>query len=547
MTASLRAARALVLLLGFHLMGVLLLAALAVIDALLLPRIVAAGSMLLFLVVPLLSLATAVPILRGMAAFLLAGRHRPAPDELTVGPEEQPGLWAEVTEAARAAGTRAPDELHLTADVNAGVGETPRLLGLLPGRRRMVIGVPLLAGLTVPQLRAVLAHEYGHFVNHDTRLATITMRGRTAVEHTVAAFGDGTGNSTGIGNGVQAAIGGLYVRYGLYFLKVSQSVAQRQELAADRDSAHRAGRDTAAAALRLVPVLAAAHHHYTETYALMGAPVGSFPPVGEFHGGFRRMLAARSHEALATLARARKAPRPSRYDSHPPMAERVALIEALPADGRPDDPAAPSALSLLRDQDAVLAALEAGTLPADHAGATRLDWPDLVMARAMADAADWAGPLRTAVGRVQRAADRRTPAAAPSGGAGTGAAVAGEHDDRRADAAPPALDDVLDAIDAGLLWTDVAACMPKPAHAQRLTGAPARNFLRPRVWDALAGLVHLHLVAGGLARPDVSWSGRPGLTLPDVWERRMDDAIDAATADAPDTAALRALLAGESV
>ncbi|MGW5658720.1 hypothetical protein ACWEWG_01265 [Streptomyces sp. NPDC003758] len=35
-----------------------------------------------------------------------------------------------------------------------------------------------------------------------------------------------------------------------------------------------------------------------------------------------------------------------------------------------------------------------------------------------------------------------------------------------------------------------------------------------------------------------------GLALPEDWEKAMDDAVDAAVADTPDTAPLRALLAG---
>jgi hypothetical protein len=77
-----------------------------------------------------------------------------------------------------------------------------------------------------------------------------------------------------------------------------------------------------------------------------------------------------------------------------------------------------------------------------------------------------------------------------------------------------------------------------------LTGQSARNFIRPAVWDGLAGLVYLHLVAENLARPDVSWSSKAGLALPEEWEKGMDTAIDAAVDDTPDTTALRALLAG---
>ena len=57
-------------------------------------------------------------------------------------------------------------------------------------------------------------------------------------------------------------------------------------------------------------------------------------------------------------------------------------------------------------------------------------------------------------------------------------------------------------------------------------------------------MVHLRLAEAGHATADIGWSGQPGLVLPEAWENGMDDAIDAAVADTPDTAPLRALLAG---
>ncbi|WP_150130408.1 hypothetical protein [Streptomyces sp. 150FB] len=69
---------------------------------------------------------------------------------------------------------------------------------------------------------------------------------------------------------------------------------------------------------------------------------------------------------------------------------------------------------------------------------------------------------------------------------------------------------------------------------------------RPIVYyfAGLAGIIHLRLAATGHATLDIAWSGQPGLALPEVWEKGMDGALDAAVADAPDTAPLRALLAG---
>lgn len=269
----------------------------------------------------------AVAILQGMLAFLKTGRLQPERHALAVDPDEQPELWGLVRAAAEATGERPPDELYLEARVNAAVAEQSRLLGLLPGRRRMYIGLPLLVGTTVPQLRAVLAHEFGHYAHLDARLGGVVMRGRAAVLHTVDVFGR---NDTWF----HRAVGMLYVNYAHLFLRTSQAMGREQELAADRTAARHAGRDVTAAALRALPVLDAAHEHYLTAYVGMGEPVGALPQRGEVYGGFRRMIDARSPEGIAELSTGRRPPRPHAYDSHPPITERVALIEASAEDGR---------------------------------------------------------------------------------------------------------------------------------------------------------------------------------------------------------------------
>ncbi|MDX3799182.1 M48 family metalloprotease [Streptomyces sp. AK04-3B] len=530
MTLRLRAVHCLVLLAGFYLMGLVLLAAMAVLDWLLATRLFTERAAWGEGVVVGVTVLAAVAILRGMFAFLRAGRLGPLPHAVAVTPQDQSALWEQVRAAAGVAGERPPDELYLVAEVNAGVAEQSRLLGMLPGRRRMLLGVPLLAGLTVPRLRAVLAHEFGHYANLDTRLGAVTMRGRDAVLHTVEAFRQGSTR-------LNYMIGSLYVGYARVFLKVSQSVAREQEFAADRMAARHAGRNATAAALHGIPVLAAAHTHYQETYVAMGGALGALPPVGEVYGGFPRFLAARTEERLAALSASRRSPRPHRYDSHPPTAERIALIERLPDDGRPDGcDGEPTALTLLHDAERVFAELEARTLTSEATRLRRMTWEDLVMARAVADAEGWSRPLRVAVARALRSSAQGTGDAAT---AHRNATPEGASDDEL-----PGLEEVLDAFDRGLLWTETADRMPKPAQASRLTGQSARNFIRPRIFDGLAGMIHLRLVEAGQATADVAWSGQPGLALPAAWEKDMDDALDSAVADTPDTAPLRALLAG---
>ncbi|MFE2531390.1 M48 family metallopeptidase [Streptomyces sp. NPDC059371] len=542
MTFRLRALRAVLLLAGFFLMGIGLLAAMAVLDWLLVTQMLTARAARFEGAIIAVTVLLALVILRGMFTFLRAGRLGPVDHAVAVRPDNQPELWEEVRAAAEVAGERPPDELYLVDEVNAGVAEQSRLLGLLPGRRRMFLGLPLLAGLTVPRLRAVLAHEFGHYGHRDGRLGALTMRGRKAVFHTVEMFQAGS-------TSLHHAIGGLYVGYAHMFLRTSQSVARDQELAADRTAAEHAGRDAAAATLRAMPVISAAHDHYMKTYAGMGDPIGALPPVGEVYGGFRRLVAARPGDRLAVLSAGTRPPRPHRYDSHPPDSERIARIEELATDGRTDGADGPAALTLLRDTELVFAALEARLLPEGAAQLPRMSWEELVGARAVVDAEGWSRPLRVAVNRALRSSEEPTaPHTAAQVADGDALVRQGGPAAQPNEPALPGLDEVLDAFDRGLLWMDIADRMPKPPQAARLTGPSARNFIRPKIFDGLAGMIHLHLVRNGHAVPDTGWSGQPGLTLPEQWEKGLDDALDAAVADTPDTTPLRSLLAGsESV
>ncbi|HEY8374350.1 MAG TPA: M48 family metallopeptidase, partial [Pseudonocardiaceae bacterium] len=104
-------------------------------------------------------LPAAVILLALALALRAALRVRVEPRGVRVEREDQPELWAVVDELAEIARTRGPDEIRVVSDVDIAVWEEPKLLGLLPGRRYLEIGLPLLAGLSVGELRAALAHE----------------------------------------------------------------------------------------------------------------------------------------------------------------------------------------------------------------------------------------------------------------------------------------------------------------------------------------------------------------------------------------------------
>ncbi|MBT2408048.1 MULTISPECIES: M48 family metallopeptidase [unclassified Streptomyces] len=531
MGATLRALRALVLLAGFYLLGVVLLAVLAAADWACVTWLHGPAAFKVLIV----SVVLAIPIVRGMF-MLRTPRGDPRPG-VAVTDRQEPVLWNTVREIAEQVGTRAPDEIVLTEEVNAAVSEDARLLGLRPGTRRLYLGLPLMTGLDEMRLRAVLAHEMGHYANLDTRLTPLIARGRAQLIRTVTHFQERSDKKIAkerakqekkaakrIAAGKTAkeidtdgegamyrAMAAIYLAYGNFYMRATLSASRRQELAADLAAVRIAGRDAAAGALRELNALDPAFDFYMHGYATLGVGSGLMPPRGQVFGGFRTMLAARSAD-LDELRTELSTEPASPYDSHPALAERVARIEALPDDGRGGQAAAarPS-LELLADADVSMAALEPAVLAPQALALTRVEWAELVH--------------RSMLGYAGQGAERIREAAAAEGAA-------------------PGLAGLLDAIDAdpAVRWR-LTEHFPKSEQAAAATGRAAREFARSALRRALSQLATDRLADSGTARWQLSWSEPATLRYPaGDFADRLDEALDAAVADQPDTEPLRKLV-----
>ncbi|MEV1023041.1 M48 family metallopeptidase [Streptomyces sp. NPDC050264] len=522
--------RALVLLLGFYLVGLVMLGALGAADWWL---VADSGHGIAALKIVFLSLVVAGPIVQGM--FAVRGpRFEPPADGLRVDEQQEPRLWAAVRRLAEQTGTRAPDEIYLMPAVNAAVHEESRLLGLFTGRRVLLVGMPLLSGLDEAQLISVLAHEFGHYSNADTRLGAINRHGFERISRTVSTLMQRSAakvddervkaeqkEARRIAKGksarqINTGSAGLSYRlaakpflwYGTFYVRSMRGTMRRQEYAADLAAARIAGRAATGSALREVPVLDAAFDFYMQSYASLGASARLLPPQGEVYGGLHLFLEARSAE-LGELRRGLPREERSAYDTHPPIADRVARIEQLPDDGRAAGAAGP-ALGLLDDPAAAFAALERVSLTTEALTMRRAaDWEQLVHESMTTYVGRAAQPLRRAVREV------------------TGA--------------DGSFDSVLAAIDAGALW-QVADRLPKSAQAAAATGRAAREFVRPRLYDLLRDLTVAELIARGGAHFELSWSDSALLRLHDASDARLARALDAAVADVPETTGLRQLL-----
>jgi len=103
-----------------------------------------------------------------LAAFMAKGlvflKRGQASREMELRPADQPELFAFLHRLADEAGAPRPKHVYLSPRVNAGVFYDLSLVNLLlPSRKNLDIGLPLVNALNLGEFKAVLAHEFGHF------------------------------------------------------------------------------------------------------------------------------------------------------------------------------------------------------------------------------------------------------------------------------------------------------------------------------------------------------------------------------------------------
>ena len=249
--------------------------------------------------------------------------------------EQAPALFALLDELAAAAKTTAPTDVYVSATPEAFVMETGGGFFGSNSRRVLCIGAPLLATSTVGELRAMLAHELGHYLGGDTRLSGVLAftegAFRSVLEATErSAFHEEGHWSIELAQGVAGGVGkGLVKVFAAIYLRLTRPMKRRQELAADLLSAELAGRETAIRALENAHVLDPMYRAYLDSEVALVLEAGAMPT--DLLGGFERFracIAARGDLAALTAAVKEQATDP--FDTHPALTERVAALRAAP-------------------------------------------------------------------------------------------------------------------------------------------------------------------------------------------------------------------------
>jgi hypothetical protein len=210
-----------------------------------------------------------------------------------------------------------PEEVYLVSDLNAWVAQRGGMMGF-GSRRVMGLGLPLLQLLNVAELRAVLAHEFGHYHGGDTRLGPWVYKTRAAIGRTLQGLAEHS-----------SALQKPFIWYGSLFLRVSHGVSRRQELTADELAARTVGSGPLIQGLKKIHGAAPLMGSYWSTEVAPVLRAGFLPPLAD---GFRQFVAAPAVAAVASqsIEKALAESEGDPYDTHPPLRERVQALQSLP-------------------------------------------------------------------------------------------------------------------------------------------------------------------------------------------------------------------------
>lgn len=105
-----------------------------------------------------------VMVLFFMIKFLFASHKEDRSDSIEITEAEQPELFRTINELAAATGTLRPKRIYLSPDVNAAVFYDSSFWSMfLPIKKNLKIGLGLVNSVNASELKAVIAHEFGHF------------------------------------------------------------------------------------------------------------------------------------------------------------------------------------------------------------------------------------------------------------------------------------------------------------------------------------------------------------------------------------------------
>jgi Zn-dependent protease with chaperone function len=133
-----------------------------------------------------LAVFTGVLSLFLVKALVFVVKRRETSEELELTAAEHPRLFAFLAKMAEEAGAPRPHRVFVSAQVNASVFYRLSLLNLiLPSKKNLELGLGLVNALTLSELKAVIAHELGHFAQRTMAVGRWVYVGQQIASHIV--------------------------------------------------------------------------------------------------------------------------------------------------------------------------------------------------------------------------------------------------------------------------------------------------------------------------------------------------------------------------
>lgn len=105
--------------------------------------------------------------------FLFSSNKEDNSNSIEITEEDHPKLFATIYEIAEQTGTKRPKKVFLSPDVNACVFYNSSFWSMfLPVRKNLKIGLGLVNAVNASELKAVIAHEFGHFSQRSMKLGS---------------------------------------------------------------------------------------------------------------------------------------------------------------------------------------------------------------------------------------------------------------------------------------------------------------------------------------------------------------------------------------
>ena len=251
---------------------------------------------------------------------------RPVPLEFneklarSVTPQDAPGLWAAVRDAASRLQTPPPDHILLGMKDNFYVTELSVVTdGGKVGGRTLYLSLPLIKRLTAEEVLAIIGHELGHFMGSDTQITREFYPLRFKANATIFTLA----RSGWVG---WASVHSL-IFFNWCFGSAEQETSRERELKADQVGARLTSPETLARAL-------VRFHIFSEALRLGLLGQGSARLTNPYEASLAPIIRERllPKEAFWTQLFEAKAPHP--LDSHPALSVR---LEALGQHIRPEE------------------------------------------------------------------------------------------------------------------------------------------------------------------------------------------------------------------